>query len=80
MLKGLDCVLRIISLSHSATKYFNQLVAEGLEKFPQLTQQRKQVLEKFMEILYFFKEDQNIVATLNSKLSLLNEKAVMWVI
>jgi hypothetical protein len=33
-----------------------------------------------MEILYYFKEDPNIAATLNSKLSLPNEKAVMWVI
>ena len=73
-------MLTIIGLNHSAIKYFNQLVSEGMEKFPLLTQQRKQILEKFMELLYFFKDEQHIVATLNSKLALPNEKAVMWAI
>lgn len=72
VLRGLDCVLLIISLSQSSTKYFNQLLSEGLEKFPLLTQQRKQVLEKFMEFLYFFKDDPGIATTLGSKLSLPN--------
>lgn len=44
VLKGLDCVNSIIEIDKSSTKYFNQLISEGLEKFPQLTQQRKQVL------------------------------------
>ena len=50
-------------------KYFNQLVSEGLEKFPILTQQRKVVLERFMEVLYYFKEEQHIIATLSSKIN-----------
>ena len=33
-----------------------------------------------MEVLYFFKDEQHITATLSSKLKLPNEKAVMWVV
>ena len=56
IMKGLECILLIIQKNSCVIKYFNQLVSEGLEKFPILTQQRKVVLEKFMEVLYFFKD------------------------
>jgi hypothetical protein len=51
VLCGLECVLKIIGLNRDTIKYFNKLVCEGLEKFPIMTQQRKQILEKFMDIL-----------------------------
>ena len=33
-----------------------------------------------MDVLYYCKEDPHIATTLNSKLSLPNEKSVMWAI
>jgi hypothetical protein len=51
LLKGLECAEAILRKDSKTGKLFNKLVVEGLERFPLLTQQRKIVLEKFLEIL-----------------------------
>lgn len=67
LLKGLECAEAILRMDPRTGKQFNKLVIEGLEKFPLLTQLRKQVLEKFLEIIELSKID---AATLSNRLDL----------
>lgn len=77
LLKGLESVEKILKLDAGTHKMFNKLVCEGLEKFPLVTQQRKLILEKFLDILELCRVDAN---TLLNRLSLPQEKSVMFVI
>lgn len=53
------------------------LVDKGVEYFPLLSQQRKAILEKFLDVLELCKIE---AAFLKNKLNLPHEKSVMYVI
>ncbi len=79
MLKGLECVEQILMLDKKAyAKHcIRSLVDKGIEFFPLLSQQRKAILEKFLDILELSKIEPSF---LKNKLNLPHEKSVMYVI
>lgn len=77
LLQGLECVEVILRLGAASGKHFNELAWEGLEKFPLVSQQRKQILQKFLDILELCKVDSSVLA---NRLALPQEKSLMFVI